>query len=266
MEIQELASNINQNQELVQLPGFFELLKESFKIVKEKIWIYLGIVAVLAIGYLVSYSLLFPLLFGSMMIFGMVPSGWLFFVVLLFLFSIIGMFLGIWPILAIFYVTKERYRNVGIFEALKKTFSKVLSAFWISLSVSLIVSAGMLLLVVPGLIFLSWFCLSTPVLLSENIRGFRALSRSKELVKGKAVFTKLVGLVAISGFVSFVTDPLLETDSIIKILIAFLVLMLSALISNVFIFLIYEKLRKMEKGGYKEERIGEGTYQEAQVS
>jgi len=259
METQELISNVNQKP--VQLSGFFELLRESLGIVKERFWIYLGIILIPTIG--ISIIIVLLAVGASLLTALFAVSGfkWAFLIILLMLVAIVV----IWPTLAILYVAKERNRDVGVFEALRKTFPKILPAYWISLLVNLAVSAGFFFFVIPGFIFWVWFSLATPVLLSENVRGVKALSRSKELVKGKAweVFVRLMGLTIIGGLVSFITSPLLKSDMVVKNLIAYLMLIPTALVLNVFIFLLYEKLRDIRKEDYKEERIEGETYQGA---
>ena len=259
METQELISNVNQKP--VQLSGFFELLRESFKIVKERFWIYLGIILIPIIGISIIIVLL---AIGASLLTALSAVSWFkwaFLIILLML----GAIVVIWPTLAILYVAKERDRSVGIFEALKRTFPKILPAYWISLLVNSAVFAGFFFFVIPGFIFWVWFSLATPVLLSENVRGVKALSRSKELVKGKAweVFVRLMGLTIIGGSISFITEPLLKSDMTIKNLIAYLMLIPTALILNVFVFLLYEKLRDIRKEDYKEERTEGETYQGA---
>ena len=257
MEIQESVSNVNQTP--IQLPGFFELLKESLKIVKERFWVYLEIILIPIIGTSIFIVLLATGASTLTTFFTVLASKWIFFIILLILLTI----LFIWPNLAILYVTKKRNMNVGFLEALRETFPKILSAYWISLLVNLAVAAGFLLFVIPGYIFWVWFSLAIPVFLSENIKGAKALSRSKRLVKEKAweVFIRLTGLMIIAGLISFITKPLLKSDLIIKNLIAFLVLILSSLVINVFLFLLYERLRNMEKGNHKEEKIEKEVYQ-----
>jgi uncharacterized membrane protein len=88
-----------------------------------------------------------------------------------------------------------------------------------------------------------------PVLISENKRGTKAFSRSKELVKGKSVLDKIIGLALIGLLVSFVTDPLLESDLMVVKLVAFFIIFLTSALGGVLTFLIYEKLVKIERKG-----------------
>lgn len=43
---------------------------------------------------------------------------------------------------------------------------------------------GFLLFIIPGIIFIIWFLSGQYVLVSEDLRGFNALLRSKQLIQG----------------------------------------------------------------------------------
>lgn len=57
--------------------------------------------------------------------------------------------------------------------------------FFTSLLVGLLVFVGIILLVIPGLIFAIWFSLAIPAFIFEGTWGWSALSRSRQLVKGR---------------------------------------------------------------------------------
>ena len=69
-----------------------------------------------------------------------------------------------------------------------------------SLLVGLAVAGGLILLVIPGLIFLIFLSVSVPVLIVENRRGRAALSRSWNLVKGH--FWHAVGVIIVAGIIT----------------------------------------------------------------
>ena len=79
---------------------------------------------------------------------------------------------------------KEVPKDWGVKGVLKQGWSKYWPFFLVSLLTGLIVGLGFLFLIVPGIIFAVWFAFSTYVVICEDKRGFKALSRSKELVKG----------------------------------------------------------------------------------
>ncbi|MDP9258976.1 MAG: hypothetical protein M3Q31_20850 [Actinomycetota bacterium] len=62
---------------------------------------------------------------------------------------------------------------------------RVASVIWVSLLFGLGLFAGILLLVVPGIFVTVAWSIATPVLLAENLRGTKAIRRSRALVRGR---------------------------------------------------------------------------------
>jgi hypothetical protein len=60
----------------------------------------------------------------------------------------------------------------------------------------IIVLLGLILLIVPGIIFSLWFYVLVPVVVLEGIAGSGALGRSRELMRGNLGKAFLVGLLA----------------------------------------------------------------------
>lgn len=63
-----------------------------------------------------------------------------------------------------------------------KVFGKILVT---GILASLAIFGGLLLFIIPGLVFAIWFSFTTPIVVIENLSGPAALSRSKQLVKGR---------------------------------------------------------------------------------
>lgn len=82
------------------------------------------------------------------------------------------------------------------------------SYIWLATLLTLVTTGGLILLIIPGIIFAIWFSLSYFVLLLEDIRGVEAMKRSKAYVKGKwwAVFGRLMFLIVVGFIVSVVLD------------------------------------------------------------
>jgi hypothetical protein len=82
---------------------------------------------------------------------------------------------------------------------IRATFSKALRLlprfFAVSILVGLAVGVGFVLLIIPGIIFATWFSMSMFVLVNENIGIIESMKRSKALVKGK--FWPVAGKLAI---------------------------------------------------------------------
>ena len=69
-------------------------------------------------------------------------------------------------------------------ESYRFGFKRLGSVILVSVLVGLAVLGGLILLIIPGLIFLVLLSVSVPVLIVENRRGTDAMSRSWNLVKG----------------------------------------------------------------------------------
>jgi hypothetical protein len=153
-------------------------------------------------------------------------------------------FFSIWPILSAIYIAKERNKKPSAIEAFKKTFSKILPALWISFLNGLIVSIGFLLFIIPGFIFWKWFFVSIPAFFDEGVKGFKALSRSKELVKGKFLIDKMLGLTVITFLYSAFYDYISKSDTFLTNFISWLISASFSIIISIFVFLLYEKIKK----------------------
>jgi hypothetical protein len=98
------------------------------------------------------------------------------------------------------------------------TFAKVWPRVWPLLGASILaglgIAAGLVLLIVPGLILLTWWSLIPPAIVLENRGVFEAFGRSRELVRGEGwsvfgvlIITYLLTSV-ISGVVRSIFTPL----------------------------------------------------------
>jgi hypothetical protein len=99
-----------------------------------------------------------------------------------------------------------------------ETFSKVWPRVWPLLGASILaglgIAFGLLLLIVPGLILLTWWALIPPAIVLENKGVFESFGRSRELVRGHGwnvfgvlIITYLLSAV-ISGVIRAIFTPL----------------------------------------------------------
>jgi hypothetical protein len=110
---------------------------------------------------------------------------------------------------AVIYAVAERYldRAVTAGQALKKGLTKIAPLIWTAILLYLAVLGGLILLIIPGILFALWFGLSQHVVVLENINGGKALSRSKTLVR--PYLGTFLGL----GIVMFAIAVLLQAGS-----------------------------------------------------
>ena len=92
-------------------------------------------------------------------------------------------------------------------ESYRYGFKRLGSVILVSVLVGLAVIGGLILLVIPGLIFLFFLSVSVPVLIVENRRGTDAMSRSWNLVKGH--FWHVVGVLVVAGIIAGIVSSIL---------------------------------------------------------
>jgi hypothetical protein len=100
--------------------------------------------------------------------------------------------------------------------SLGECFRVALRRFWpllvLGVVVNLLIGFGALLLVVPGLMFLTWYFVSTPALLVENQSWTAAMARSKLLSAGHrwSILGFAFIVLLLSGMIAGLTEALLE--------------------------------------------------------
>ncbi len=70
------------------------------------------------------------------------------------------------------------------------------------------IAVGLILLIVPGLILLTWWCLMVPVIVLEEKHVGEAFSRSRELVRGHA--WTVFGVVIVAGILSGIAAGIIQ--------------------------------------------------------
>jgi hypothetical protein len=96
---------------------------------------------------------------------------------------------------------------VDVDASYKWGFARFGSVMLISILVGLAVLGGLILLIIPGLIFAVMFSVSIPALVVENRRGTDAMSRSWNLVKGQ--FWHAVGVIVVAGIIAAVVSGII---------------------------------------------------------
>lgn len=96
---------------------------------------------------------------------------------------------------------------VDIDASYKWGFARFGSVILISILVGLAVAGGLILFIIPGLIFAVMFSVAIPALVVENLRGTDAMSRSWNLVKG--YFWHAVGVIILAGIITAVVGGII---------------------------------------------------------
>lgn len=218
-----------------RLPGTKELLKRSWQIYKERFIIFL----LISLVSLVSVPL-----------FLIKPTAFLIIFPLVIFWLLVFIFLSFWQKGAILYAVKDREEKIGFKESFKRGLHKIWPLLGTGLLAGLIVSGGLMLLIIPGVIFGVWFAFVSYLVVAENLSGKSALSRSKQLVKGNfgGVFGRILALGILVAAISIVASMLFgfifgeEIGGIFSTTLSVVI----APFGTVYMFLIYEELKKIK--------------------
>lgn len=110
----------------------------------------------------------------------------------------------------------------------------------------LVIVGGMILLIIPGIVFFTWYFLCTYVLVCENLKGRAALSRSRELVRGYwwGVANRVSALCAILIGISFIIAFMPYFGNVMNVLFyQFITLPFS----TIYFLILYKNLEAVKK-------------------
>jgi hypothetical protein len=137
---------------------------------------------------------------------------------------------------------------------------RVHSIIWVSLISTIVAGIGLIFCIVPGVwLWVSWV-VAIPVLLTEGLKGTRALGRSRELVSGRwwptfavaALAALLAGIVTgvlagiLAGF--SVADPATTTGTVLSVLTGTVSAMVTTPFTAAVITVLYIDLRVRKEG------------------
>jgi len=227
-----------------ELPGVMELIRGAFKTYRAHFWTFFIISILPALVVLVGAGAGFL----SVNIFDdVVGVSFGFFVLVIF--GIVAWSLSFLMAVALTYAAGVG-GEVGVWDAYKVGLVKLRPYAWLLVLTSVIVLGATFALVVPGIILSVAFAFSVFVFLFEDVRGMRALARSRAYVRGywwavagrMIVFTLFVLLIAGGGgaLAGFLYGEIIEevVSSILGALVAPL--------SFLYIFGMYDAFRRMK--------------------
>jgi len=169
------------NKKLLPIP---ELLKKSFDFYRPRIWTMFLLSLIGLLGTIIVLVVFGVVGFIAFVI-GRVEPIFNLSTVLLFLIGILLIIVwNLWIQIALFYVIKEENIGRNIRESLLLVRDKMGSYYWVIFLNSIVVLLGLMLFIIPGIIFAIKLCLSRYTLVFEDLKGAKALSRSKELTRG----------------------------------------------------------------------------------
>lgn len=113
--------------------------------------------------------------------------------------TLLSIFVGLWSQSAK-YLAVIKMGNTEK-EIFKLGYKNIWRFFLVSLVVGLIVVLGLVLLIIPAIIFGNWYLFATWLVLEKNMKIGQALKTSKAMVKGK--FWKVLGRTVTFGLFAF---------------------------------------------------------------
>jgi len=191
-EEEPVVPSVSKRDTLVaDLPPVIDLFARSWEVFKQRVWLLLGIYIVTILTTLVP-ALCAGVFVGISAGFGEGPGPGS--VILVTVAVLLGLLLFSWGMIAMVYATVDA--NSGF----KASFGAAKSNFWAFCwmfgLLSFIVAGGGLLLVIPGVLFATWFLFAQYILAVEGVAGMDSLLKSREYVRGYfwAVLLRLLTL------------------------------------------------------------------------
>ena len=160
--------------ELKSLSGPIKLLQKSWKEYKTNAKTFALILIAPAI-----LELLFQYIFTTNNMSSITP---LFAIILLIALLLVYIPILLWSNTTLYLCIVEKSSDWK--KSYRKSLNKIMPLFLIGLLTVILVLGGLLLFIIPGIIFSVWFSLAPFVYFEQNKEGFNALAKSKEYVKG----------------------------------------------------------------------------------
>ena len=218
-DINEAFTNLSNNsvplpqspmspQTQASLPGATAIFGQAWSLYKQRLGTFLGI---MIIPMLVLIGLTALLAGGGFLGLTLLSSkfaaGGIGVLIVLAIVFFVAIFISqAWGQTALLYAIKDSQERIGVIEAYRRGWHKIVSYWWVVLLVGFITMGGFLLLIVPGIIFSTWFSLAIFILIAEDLKGMNALLKSREYVKGKwgSIFWRFLFIGIISIIISLV--------------------------------------------------------------
>lgn len=166
--------------------------------------------------------------------------------------SLLSWALYLWSQIALIIILKTTEETIGLFQAYGKALVKLPRYFWVWILGAVIICAGTVLLVIPGIIFAIWFIFSSAIFIVEDIGGLQALLKSKEYTRGYwwAILGRLITFVLLSFVIFLIVNipvlfwgiKALVFTQFANILLVFLLRVLFA----TYIFYMYDSLKTIK--------------------
>ncbi|MCL5006611.1 MAG: hypothetical protein M1153_00475 [Patescibacteria group bacterium] len=213
------------NRNPLNLKSFSQLFDEAWSLFKSKAWVLMGIYAIPLVASLVIF---------------IIPKTSIA-IVPLFILFLLEIILSAASTIAIIYAVSG---GSGIVESYGKAFNIFWKYLWVGLLMALVVFGGLVMGIIPGLIFLVWVMFGYYILVFEDKKGINALLRSKEYVAG--CWWKVLGRLLLLLLVLVGAGIIVNLSKFINVYLDVVLLFIFELVAGsvvvAFQFLLYKNL------------------------
>ncbi len=208
MDEQVLSSSPDGSPEHVVLPGIAQLFRESWDIFTSRFRTFVAIALIPAASFAILFGALAALtLWAPNALLESSVAAFIFLVTLAVV-TVAAVIFVLWSQVALLVAVRDHTEGIGIIEAFRRSKTKLVSYFWISLLACFVVLGGFFLFIIPGIIVAVSVTFAIYVLLTDDVRGMDALVRSREYVRGRwgSVFWRFFVAIVVIFAVSFLAQ------------------------------------------------------------
>lgn len=233
-----------------ELPGISQLAKEAWVLLKDRFVTLIGIniLPILLVGILITVGvggIIASFALGSRGGDSALAGGIIAIPIAIIL--VLGLLYISGLVQAASVVAVSSAENPGVIESYKRAFPRGFGMWWAMLIVSVVVAVGFILIIIPGIIFATWYAFTAIVLMTESLSAGDAMKRSKALVKGRwwPVFSKIAAIIIIYIVIQWIISLIAGSSEKLGIaLILNLILGIGfSLFIQVYLFRLYEHLK-----------------------
>lgn len=243
------------------LPGAIEILQQAWNIYKQRLGTFLGITIAPTLLTVATILAMIPLFAGGSFLIGLNNASLentiggktallIFSIILLIIIFIAIVTIQIWGQTALLYAIKDSEEKIGVIEAYRRGWRKIIPYWWTSLLMGIIIAGGFGLLFIPGGLFALWFGLAPFISVAEDLKGMDALLKSKEYGRGKwgSIIWRFLVIAIISLIIILVISFIFNLlkiqygEEIINLITALFV----PPFTTTYSFLIYSHLKKLK--------------------
>ncbi|MFA5358358.1 MAG: hypothetical protein WC310_00885 [Patescibacteria group bacterium] len=162
--------------------------------------------------------------------------------------GILSLISSVWGTIAMITFINGNDPQMSIADAFNQNASFFWSYLWVGILLFLIVLGGLILVIIPGIIWGIMFSLFGYVMICEKIKGFDAANKSRQLIKGYwwSVFIRFLVIVLLYFIIGIILSPLGEKTALYSLATILIGIFLSPF-ASVYVYNIYRNLQEIKK-------------------